>query len=260
MRTDWLAEYVENGESAFRIGRSGGDLVAEWKGLVRLVVGRDGSNPRFFVEPGSDEAEIDKIRRGGARVLLHHLEGKLAVHGACVAAGGRAVALLGRSGQGKSTLGAHLCEHGTDLFADDVLALESTDAGFDAIPYETNHWLDPSAMRAMGWSVPGEWKAPVASKRVGAARVPLVALVDLSYDDLFEPRLVRVTSAIGAMGIVVPQVVRFVLDDPEVQRREVEVLARLLGCVPLYRLERPRSFEHLDAAASLLLDLLRAER
>src|SRR4051812_40864640 len=113
----WLAEYAEDGAVAFRIGRDGEELVAEWVGLARLTASRDRCQHRFEAEPGVDDAEVDKVRRGGANLLLRHLQGKLAIHGAAVARAGRAIILLGRSGQGKSTLAASLCTHdGVTLF------------------------------------------------------------------------------------------------------------------------------------------------
>lgn len=256
----WLAEHTETLRPTFRIGRSGSELVAEWMGTVRLVVKRDGSNPRFFEEPGAYGPNIEKIRRGSARVLLRHLEGKFSLHGACVGDAGRAVVLLGRSGQGKSTIAAWLCERGLSLFADDAIALERSMDGYDVEPFETNHWLEPSAIEALGWRVPGDWKAPVECKRAGKSNARIIGIVELVYvDELRSPRLVRIERTLDAMTTIVPQVVRFVLDEPEVQRRELETLAWLFDTTPFYRLERPRGFAHLAAAASLLQDLVSTE-
>lgn len=256
----WLAEHVEESRPSFRIGRSGSELVAEWIGIARLVVHRDGSHPRFFAEPGAYGPNVEKIRKGSARVLLRHLEGKLSLHGACVGRDSEAIVLLGRSGQGKSTLAACLCERGLSLFADDAVSLERSADGYEVEPTETQHWLTPSAMEALGWCPPGDWKAPVPSKQAGASNARLRGLVELAYvDELAQPRLVRIETTLDAMSMVVPQVVRFVLDEPSVHRSELESLTQLVGCIPLYRLERARGFEHLAAAASLLQDLISTE-
>ena len=114
----WLADYSEEGEVLFRIGRRGDEVIAEWSDTARLVAQRDGSGARLEVMPGVSEDDLDKVRSGSALLLVRHLEGRLALHGAVVAEGDRAVALLGRSGQGKSTLAAAICASGSTLYSD----------------------------------------------------------------------------------------------------------------------------------------------
>lgn len=168
--------------------------------------------------------------------------------------------LLGRSGQGKSTIAAWLCERGMSLFADDAVALERSTDGYEVEPLETHHWLDPSAMAVLGWRPPGDWKSPVPSKCAATSNARVIGIVELAYvDGIVEPRLVRIERSLDAMTMIVPQVVRFVLDEPDVHRSELETLTRLMACVQLFRLERARGFEHLAGAASLLQDLISTE-
>lgn len=266
----WLAEYAEDGRVAFRIGRAGDELVAEWVGLARVTASRDGLTHRFEPEPGLEPAEIEKVRLGSASLLLRHLQGKLALHGAAVAVGGRAMILLGRSGQGKSTLAASLCARaGATLFSDDAVALDPgpSPGTYVLSPVERNHWLDAPARQALraAQSLPGggdvgEDKRPVAAPQVGSASAPLVAIVDLAFGDDETPRLTAVGRGIDAIAALVPQAVRFVVDEPELQRRELEALAELVERVPVYRLVRPRRLDLLEQAHPLLLDLLRSER
>jgi hypothetical protein len=257
IRPVWLAQHVENGSVAFRIGRAGDELVAEWVGTLRLVVGEDGRDPRFFVEPTAEPLDVAKIKRGSARLLLRHLEGKIAMHGAAIGDAGRCVILLGRSGQGKSTLAAALCEHrDMTLFADDAIAIDRED-GFVVAPLERDHWLDAGARRAVGRDQQSyQGKMPVRAPRVAETSARLVALIELTFAEVAAPRVVPIHD-VSAMAALVPQVVRFVVDDPEVQRREIEALGELVAAVPAFRLERPRGLEHLEAAASLIVDLLR---
>ncbi|AKV00803.1 Serine kinase of the HPr protein, regulates carbohydrate metabolism [Labilithrix luteola] len=255
----WLAEHVEDGEVAFRIGREGDDLVAEWVGIVRLTVGRDGRNVRFVPEPDAYEPDLEKIRRGSAALLLRQLEGKLALHGAAVSVDSRVLVLLGRSGQGKSTLAASLCQAGAALYADDAVAIESREGGYVVAPTEANHWLDRDARRALGLAALDDWKMPVATAVAGRTEVRLAVIVELVYAAVATPRLTRVTD-VDAFGFLVPQVARFVLDEPERQRREFETLAHLIESVPIYRLERRRGFDGLPATCALLRDLVHRER
>ncbi len=254
----WLAEHFENGALAFRIGRAGDELVAEWIGMTTLRARRDGTNVRWEDVPGAPADELDKIRRGSGRLLLRQLGGELALHGAAVARGGRAVLVLGRSGQGKSTLAAALCKAGATLYADDAACIERTEAGeWRVLAGETNHWIDGASRVALG--LPREWDAKwfsPAPRAAASGAAPIVAIVDLVFAD--EAETVRLVPRYGfeAASALVPQVARFVLDEPEVQRREVERLAELVEALPVYALVRPRGHAHLGAAVAAVLDLL----
>jgi hypothetical protein len=251
----WLAEYVEDGNVAFRIGRVGEDVVAEWIGLVRLTSRRDGKDVRFEVAPGAHSPDVEKIRRGSAQLLLRQLGGELSLHGAAVGRDGRAVILLGRSGQGKSTLAAHLCQkRGLAFLADDAVAVGGRGDAFVVEPLEANHWIDDAARRALGIAAGEVGKLPIPAATIGPPSA-LVAAVELSYAE-GPPHLTRL-AGVDAMQVLVPQVVRFVLDEPEAQRRELAHLATLVGAVPLYRLTRARDLARLDEGAELVESLIR---
>jgi hypothetical protein len=261
----WLAEYLEDGVCMFRIGRAGDELIAEWIGTARLCARRDGTGVRFLPEPGAAELELEKIRNGSATLLLRHLEGKLALHGAVVAARGAAVVLLGRSGQGKSTLAAAACGAGAALFADDAVAIDAgPDGGWQVTALERMHWIDADARRALGrreeppeqrpWR--GKWPSPADT--AGAGRVRVAAIVDLAFDDdgsAAAPTLER-TANVDALAALVPQAVRFAIDEGERHKRELEMLLRLVTDVPTYRLVRRRDFALLGNTVDALLSLL----
>ena len=256
MSITWVADYVEDGVLAFRIGREGDQLVAEWIGMTTLRVRRDGADVRWEDAPAAPAVELDKIRRGSGRLLLRQLAGELALHGAAVGLEGRAVLLLGRSGQGKSTLAAALCEAGASLYADDASCIDRDAVGWAVLAGEVNHWIDGDSRRALGLAREHEDKMPSRAARVGAAAARLVAAVDLVYaDDVTSTCLVR-RRGIDALSALVPQVARFVLDEPEVHRRELERLASLVEAVPVFSLVRPPGHVHLPAAVTAVLDLL----
>jgi hypothetical protein len=277
MSVRWLAKHAENGKVAFRIGCDGDEVIAEWIGLARLVARRDGSASRLEVLPSADVRAIEKIELGSARLLLRQLAGELALHGAAVAAGCRAVVLLGRSGDGKSTMAAWLCAHaGATLLADDAIAIDETvedearrpdDRGAVArwvvLPAERDHWLDEAARCAVGLDAPGHagetatsvGKAPLPATRSASGAAPLKALVALVFRDVPAPRWTRLRG-VDAIAALVPQSVRFVLDDPAVHRRELDRLARIVETVPVFQLERSRDLAQLDATGALVEDVL----
>ncbi|MDF2692263.1 MAG: Serine kinase of the HPr protein regulates carbohydrate metabolism, partial [Labilithrix sp.] len=164
---------------------------------------RDG---RFVPAPDAPAEELDKIKSGSAMLLVRHLRGKLALHGAVIELGGKAVALVGRSGQGKSTLAAALCGSGAALFADDAIATDRVEQGhWMVLPTEAKHWLDASARQALGdpeaegWT--GKW--PSRAVAVGAEAVVLAAIVVIVFDETVDrARLVR-TGGLDALASLV---------------------------------------------------------
>jgi hypothetical protein len=252
----WLAQIpMVNEAIPFRIGTAGDEVIAEWTGLARLVALRDGSRSELIFEPGADPRVIEKIRRGSAFLLLRELSGSLALHGAAVVAGGKAAVLLGRSGQGKSTLAAALCRAGAALLADDAVALEPVElagkARWNVLPQEADHWLDADALRAIGGPpLEATGKVPVASARVAEHPVAVACFIELRFGGE-RPSLARLHGVEAALGLV-PQIARFILDDPERQRRELDLIHRLVDEVPCFALERPRAYERLDETVELL--------
>ncbi|HVM69360.1 MAG TPA: hypothetical protein VM204_05935 [Gaiellaceae bacterium] len=265
---EWLARYEEDGEVFFRIGRDGDEVVAEWLGVARLVARRDGSAHRLERDPSAEPRELAKIERGGVKLLLRHLAGKPALHGAAIAVGDDAIVLLGRARQGKSTLAAALCaREGVALLSDDAVAVDAAPEGYVVTALEEHHWLDAAARHAVSRMTSGEGagedvadgdrqqgKRAVTASRLGRRGV-LRAIVDLAFAE-GPARIVR-ASGLEAMAALVPQAVRFVLDDPAVHRKEIESLGRLVEAVPVFRLERPRSLALLPESCDLVFSLLR---
>ncbi|WP_394827024.1 hypothetical protein [Pendulispora albinea] len=267
----WTGEFREEGELYFRVGRDGARFVAEWLGVCTLHADADGTGSELVPAPGADPMLVDKVHRGLARALVRHLEGKLTLHASASSFGEVAIACTGASQAGKSTLAAKLVAgHGGELVADDTLAVDLRDGAVIVHPTERLSWLLPDACRALG-SIredgldergssdedDGGLKYPVEPKRIAVGETRLAALVVLVFDDaLSVPRLTRLRG-LDAVKQLVASVVRFVLDEPERNRREMEQLARLSEAVPIYELARPRALEKLDATADVLRELAR---
>ena len=54
------------------------------------------------------------------------------------------------------------------------------------------------------------------------------------------------------MAALVPLLVRFVVDEPDLQRRELDLLSDLVARVPIVRLERPRALRALPATMDVI--------
>ena len=257
----WLAETELEGEVAARIGRDGDRFVAEWVGLGRLTVQRDGSDANLAIEEGVDPARVDKLRNGSVRALVRQLRGELSLHAGAIALDDEGLVFLGESGAGKSTFIAACCERGATFFADDVIAIDPPASAPVITRLETHHWLVRESVEALGLasdapdSDPADLKYPVEAERLAVGSAPLSAIVHLAFGG-DAPRLERLGAA-DAAGVIIPQVVRFVIDEPEVQRRELDSIFELVQRVPIYRLVRPRDTRLLLSTVALLSEVVR---
>lgn len=258
MPVRWIGEVAADGDVAFRIGRDGDELVAEWIDLCELRADRRGERVSLAAHPDADPRVIAKVERGLGAALVRQLRGETSLHASTVSKGGRAVAFLGRSGAGKSTLAAHACgARGFELLADDVVAVHLHDARADALPTEADHWLDAASRARLGLPAGDDGKHPVAARRVASAPARLVALVALGADTASEHvELVRLRGH-AALAALVPCLVRFVIDEPEEQIHELERASSLVARVPLFELRWKRSFVALDAALDAVEELMR---
>lgn len=249
----WLGEYEEDGWVRFRIGRDGDVIVAEWPGIATLRANeRDGSRT-FVAAPEADPNLVEKVHRSLAQALLRHLDQKLTLHGSAVTREGRAIGVVGASGAGKSTLAAALARcNGVAFAADDTLALELTGRDVTLLPTERESWLLPDACVALGIE-------PAAQKRslphtVLASPAQLAALVVPVFEEREDVTVARLRGT-SLLSALVPSVIRFVIDDPRVQLREIEQLQRLSDAVPVFTLKRPRRIEALDDTVRAALAL-----
>jgi hypothetical protein len=252
----WLAVHEEAGHVRFRVGTAGRDhVVAEWPGLAELVATRDAQHHRLTFADGVSEPERRKLERGAARILVWQLQGKLALHGAAVAIDGAALLLLGGSGSGKSTLAAALCADGAELVADDAIAVLEGDPP-RILPTETDHWLDEAARNALGrvGTSSRRDKAAIGADRPASAPRPIAHVVAVEWGHDSGVTAVETLRGVAAMAAMLPHVVRFVLDDPSTQRRELDALHAIAARVPVHVVRRERSF----AALRSTVDALRA--
>jgi len=253
----WLGEYHVDGEVNFRLGRAGDELVADWPGFCTLRAHRRTGDSEFVAAPGADPAVVDKLHRGLATALLRHLDDKLTLHAGAVAIRGRGVAILGESRAGKSTTVAELGRRaGVEHYADDTAALEiAAGGGIRVTPTEAVSWLLDDARAALGLGG-GSGKVAVDARRRGAAAAPLALMVKLVFDDAIAAPRVRPLHGHDALRELVPQVVRFVIDEPRAQLREFDHLRALLSTVPFFEIARPRDLASLAPTADAIAALL----
>ncbi|MDQ3788641.1 MAG: hypothetical protein M3422_15535, partial [Actinomycetota bacterium] len=120
-----LAEVARPNQTIFYTLSRGSDTVLRYAALCDFHGDRDFARITVHKHPDADEALLP-ILVAGAVVAIHlTLHQALVLHASAVATNGSAIAFVGSSGMGKSTLAAALCNLGCALLTDDVLRVEN---------------------------------------------------------------------------------------------------------------------------------------
>jgi hypothetical protein len=254
----WVYAWPRDGATPeFRLGRWDDALVAEWVGLGTLVANRDGTRRELRPTGTMDAAVLEHVLARPIAALLRHLRGGVSLHASGVAYAGVALAFLGPSCAGKSTLATQLCEApDVELVADDTAALD-LDGPFVAIlGGETDHSLRPDIADAMGLDASGHRKLKKPARRTAAGPVRLGACVNLVFDPTVAAPVLRRVGGVEAFTALSLAIVRFALDDEAILQRELDHLARVAEEAPVYELRRPRNLASMAASARKATQLL----
>jgi hypothetical protein len=113
---------------------------------------RNGNEILVHRTAGLEADVLSPLIIGPALGVVLHQRQRLALHASGAVLGGKAVAFLGASGWGKSTLAAALCGRGHKLFSDDIVALrEDSRADFVVLPGFQSLKLWPDSARHLGY-------------------------------------------------------------------------------------------------------------
>lgn len=253
----WVADARAGDRLHMRVGRAGTDHVAEWPGLMVLVVPPEGE-PEARPAPGADPRTVARLQRGLGAALVRQARGGFSLHAAVVARGGHALALVGESGAGKSSAAAALCAfHGCELLCDDIAPLALDHDGVDVLAADGAHSLDARAAAVLGLAVTSRQADGKLSAAARGAHRParLAAIVNLCVAERGPPSLERMRGG-QALACLVDGVVRLVVDDPELQKRELVLLDRLCSMVPVWELSRPGDLSALRESVAPVAALL----
>jgi hypothetical protein len=221
---------------------------------------------RIVWHRGSDRRDevVRAVILGPVMALALHEAGTLCLHGSAIAVAGKGIGFLAPKGYGKSTLAVALAAAGARLLSDDLVAIRSAGTP-KMLPgvHSVRMRNDVTALMAdefPGAHVRDGWKNTLTNlpeDRLCWETVPLDALYllepvsDTGRDGGAE------RARLGSMDAALALVRHTKLTDDLVGHGEVGVMLRwigeLVGHVPVYRLEIPRSLERLPSVASRIL-------
>jgi hypothetical protein len=198
------------------------------------------------------------------RLLVDHVipralvvAGHTVLHATAVACHGAALAFIGASGAGKSTMAMHFVNHGATLLADDALIIERNEHG-DALVVPTQRvgrlWPDSAAALALHPSgVDDRAKHWVALDTV-EHNVPLAAVISLQRGEHGDPTMQR-SGAVDALWALSRQTFGGQMNGLATADL-LKPLRWMAEQIPVFSLSYPSNFEGLDRTRQCIIECL----
>lgn len=132
--TEVIAERVVGGIPSYTFARRPNGSVGRFYGLADFEI--DPTNRRivYHRDPATDPEFVAILLAGSMAAYLLSAAGRLVLHASAVEVDQAALAFVGWSGQGKTTLATLLCAEGCRLVTDDLLPVDVTPDGVSCVP------------------------------------------------------------------------------------------------------------------------------
>jgi hypothetical protein len=236
-------------------------------GIARYLVS-DGREIVVDLDDTAPALDVRSYLLGSIFVVLCQQRGLLPLHASAIAGKSGVVAFLANSGQGKSTLAAHLAQRGFRVLADDVCLVDATQPG-PAMVIPTAHWLKlwRNSLENLGRGADGldrvfseddKYRLPLTA---ALTPEPIIKLVFLEGNDVSS-----VTTEIEEVPRVqaVPLLMNlthhsYLLEVTGQQEENFLRCGRVLSQARAYRLVRPWGLMHLESTIDVLKSLLLQE-
>jgi hypothetical protein len=244
-----------------------GSHYVRWAGLGEFLVSPDGALITCARAPAAalESFQVYLLNQAISFALVQ--KGFEPLHATTVIVDGEAIALLGDSGYGKSTLAASFLHAGHGLLTDDLLLLRPREGGMEAYPGPSRIKLFPKiARRFLGADVKGVPMKAAVSKQVIAlgggslAPLPLRAIYVLAPPhEARRRRSIRIepmSPREAFLALVANTFNRRIEHSPRLQR-QVSATAQLLRAVSVKKLSYPRLLARLPEVREAILTDMR---
>ncbi len=249
--------YVRQLDDLISTKRDKNSWLLEHPAAGRFIV-EDGK--RIFIEPQQnvESGVVQAILIGPVMSAILYQRGLFVLHASCIDIDNYAVAFLGGSGWGKSTMAQLFHSRGRTILTDDVMAVEMKHNLPTAIPSYAQVRLLPDAAAALGYSF--EELDPLYNltlKRAhqvkdGFGQTPLpikrLYLLARGSDNTIEP----ISSQTAFMGLVQHSRVSTYLSDAESLSHHFALCEQFAKQVPMSILKRKGSLSDLPYLADLV--------
>lgn len=231
-------------------------------GIADFAINRLATSVSCVPAPDTTAATVEHLFLNQVVPLALSQQGRLVLHGSAVNSGGRALAFLGDSGQGKSTLAGYFASHGMPFLTDDGLFVDQVDGRVTVVPGHRSIrlWADsevsllPSGSQkadAVQFTNKGRFHADGVFRHCEDA-IELQCIYILRRSGVDSVKISPMPAAAAFMALVNHS---FLLDteSSEVLARHFSQLKALIGVTKLFSLDYPREFSRLPLVKSSIV-------
>ncbi len=264
----WLREWhFPNGDLWLQLAREGSDYLLRFHGLADFSVSLDGNRIRCQPVLNTPMETVRHLLLDQVIPMMLSMRADLVLHGSAVLGPNGAIAFLGSSGYGKSTLAASFSAEGLSMLTDDCLLLEEREGAIWGVPsYPGVRLWDDVLPPLFG---PLEDLPPVAhytlKKRLGpdsrklpfsSAAAPFKAIFMLTPpEEVQSVRGVEITplSSRDAFMQLVKNAYFLDVSNRDRMQHEFDFVGKVAGRVPLFRLSYCRDLDLLPVVRKAIL-------
>lgn len=224
----------------FSLGRDGDRVTLRYPGMCEFVGDDLLRQVDVYLHPNTDPGVVSVLAAGALLAIHLKMHGKLVLHASCVQIGARAVAFVGASGMGKSTLATLFGNAGYSLVSDDLLHAQLSPAAVMVHPGSTESRLRPGSHQLTDGAdadtvrTTADGRLALRSRFYARGSLELAAcVVPLPRRDTGEVAVSRLSPARALRRLAqFPRVVGWV--EPTALAEEFQSLADLASRVPVF--------------------------
>ncbi|MBU7580946.1 MAG: hypothetical protein KAF27_10830 [Porphyrobacter sp.] len=239
--------------------RAGDGFMLRFPGEADFAIAAGGTQVTGWPAPDVAHDHFISLFNNAILPLIGDHAGGLFLHGSAVAIDGRAVAFLGESGDGKTTLAGAFAKAGHPFLTEDVIELVADGADYLLQP-------KPSGLRLYAdsaeWLIGAPTGADSSDDKIdvtgamalpfAAAPAPLAALVLLGSDHEAALSLAPVPQAVAVQHLLPHSFVLDVEDKPRL-RAHFSRIVGLATKVPCYTLDYTRRYDELPRVIAAII-------
>jgi hypothetical protein len=262
---DVVAERIVDGVAWYTFARCGDVVVARFYGLGDFEIASSAGESRtrsvtFYRAPTTPIGFIAILLAGTIIAYLLCADGNLVLHASAVEVEGTALAFIGQSGQGKTTMATLLCAAGYPLVADDLLPVELQGDDVMCVPVGTElrvrekveTLLERFDSRTTRRLTVDERHA-VAPQTTGAKKLPLTAIV-VPWPDREVGEVTARRLAAGDAAVTLARCQRVEgWSSPSMLRTQFEAISTVVRSVPVLVMRVPWGPPFRDSLANAVL-------
>lgn len=258
----------DNGDEWASFSKSGEDeYFAHFPRMCTFRIQPELLRIEYAPEPGIAQSTIAHLLLDHAIPRLLSLRGNgLVLHAGAFVVEGQAVAVLGTSGRGKSTLSAWFASHGLPALTDDCLVLQWNGAvkQWLAQPSYQSVRLWPDSVQALGIEDDAlrEFAGYSSKKRTGrnadvcfaSKEAPLTAFFVLTEEENSAEPVIQPLSTSESFMALAESVFRLETESRSANQQEFHHLTGLMESVPFYSLSYARTYDLLPKVQKAVLE------